>query len=692
MSVHPNGRGGPLGKVRYPAATLFFLLLALAAAVYFTIDFPRSWLVWTVPVLQAAGTVVYRKQFRSGANAASERERQFQLRGGFATPLDQSRGAGYWALRRRLKVLRPSLAALPWWRRIFIPASALGHCIGISTGWLGRRRLYATVEQSTGVFAPAGGGKTGALGSILIDADGAVLATTVKPDLVLETIHMRSTWPRPESALGRWLLQFRVARWCWSLWRWVLRAVLRRAVPEARPRPVWVFNPEGIGDIPSTVKWNPLLGCEDIDTARERAGYMMSGAKGAKGIADASFWEGQGVRILSAYLHLAALAGLTIMDVNRWVGQARTDEYTQAEVRDLVAKSPAAATLGPNLNQWFTTNDNTASSTETTISQAVQWLSGEAASAVAAEGEVGFDIDAWLEGRGTLYLLAEDREHSSLAPLFSAFVGWILKESMARGAKSKGGRLDPHLTLVLDEVCNVAPIPLVKLITIVRGFNISMHLGLQSPSQLADKYGENGARTITNNLHAKSYTGGFTDEPLLESLSKLCGKVWVRVVNDEAPKVKASNAEWREVPVMRPERIKTLPDREVLMMLGRLSGVVLAQMRWYWERPDVKRAKSQLDRAEAKQKKLALAAAAERKAITDRPAGLVPEPRAAEESVPEDTVPFTTEERQTAFDLNAITQSQWHTDQATSAPAAEGPWSPFNEDEGETKREAEGER
>jgi hypothetical protein len=690
MSVHPNGRGGPLGKVRYPAATIFFLLVALAAAVYFTIDFPRSWLVWTVPVLQGGGTVVYRKRFRSGANAASERERQFQLRGGFATPLDQARGAGYWALRRRLKVLRPSLAALPWWRRIFIPGSALGHCIGFSTGWLGRRRLYATVEQSTGVFAPAGGGKTGALGSILIDADGAVLATTVKPDLVLDTINMRSTWARPESPLGRYVLQFRLVRWCWSLVRWVLR----RPAPEARPRPVWVFNPEGIGDIPSTVRWNPLLGCEDIDAARERAGYMMSGAKGAKGIADASFWEGQGVRILSAYLHLAALGeGLTIMDVNRWVGQARKDEYTQAEVRALVAKSPAAAALGPNLDQWFETNDNTASSTETTISQAVQWLSGQAASAVAAEGEVGFDIDAWLEGRGTLYLLAEDREHSSVAPLFSAFVGWILKEAMARGAKAKGGRLDPHLTLVLDEVCNVAPIPLVKLVTVVRGFNISMHLGLQSPSQLADKYGENGARTITNNLHVKSYTGGFTDDPLLESLSKLCGKVWVRVVNDEAPKVKASNAEWREVPVMRPERIKNLPDKEVLMMVGRLSGVVLAQMRWYWERPDVKLVKAQHDRAEARQKKLALAAAAERKAITDRPAGLVPEPRAAEASVPEATVPLTTEERQTAFDLNAITQSQWHTDQAAPTPTDEQSWSPFVKGgEDETEREADGER
>lgn len=39
----------------------------------------------------------------------------------------------------------------------------------------------------------------------------------------------------------------------------------------ARRGPVSVFNPQGIGDVPSTFRWNPVEGCEHESIAIRRA-------------------------------------------------------------------------------------------------------------------------------------------------------------------------------------------------------------------------------------------------------------------------------------------------------------------------------------------------------------------------------------------------------------------------------------
>ena len=76
----------------------------------------------------------------------------------------------------------------------------------------------------------------------------------------------------------------------------------------ARRGPVHVFNPQGVGDVPSTFRWNPLEGCQDPATAIRRADAFANSVS-QKGVEDATFWASKASDYLRAYFHAAAADG-----------------------------------------------------------------------------------------------------------------------------------------------------------------------------------------------------------------------------------------------------------------------------------------------------------------------------------------------------------------------------------------------
>ena len=91
-------------------------------------------------------------------------------------------------------------------------------------------RLRLPLDEHAVVTSPPRGGKTGWLASVILRYPGPVLSTTTKHDVFELTSGIR-----------------------------------------ARRGPVHVFNPQGVGDVPSTFRWNPLDGCPDPATAIRRA-------------------------------------------------------------------------------------------------------------------------------------------------------------------------------------------------------------------------------------------------------------------------------------------------------------------------------------------------------------------------------------------------------------------------------------
>ena len=84
-----------------------------------------------------------------------------------------------------------------------------------------RHALRLPLDEHAVIFSPPRGGKTGWLARIILRYPGPVLSTTTKHDVFQLTATVR-----------------------------------------ARKGPVHVFNPQGIGAVASTFRWNPLDGCE----------------------------------------------------------------------------------------------------------------------------------------------------------------------------------------------------------------------------------------------------------------------------------------------------------------------------------------------------------------------------------------------------------------------------------------------
>jgi type IV secretion system protein VirD4 len=127
------------------------------------------------------------------------------------------------AAARRARRSRPSLSPL---ERIACPAE---------TSVLVARAQYnhacrVPVEEHVIFIAPPRAGKTGALADVIVHHPGAVVATTTRGDLHAPTAEIRA-------ARG----------------------------------PVYVFNPQQLADVPSTMRWDMLAGCEDPATATRRA-------------------------------------------------------------------------------------------------------------------------------------------------------------------------------------------------------------------------------------------------------------------------------------------------------------------------------------------------------------------------------------------------------------------------------------
>ena len=281
--------------------------------------------------------------------------------------------------------------------------------------------------------------------------------------------------------------------------------------------PVGVFNPSGLGGVRSTVTFDPLSGCRKPKTATERATDLLAGvATPGQAGGDRDFWVGQARRVLAALLHAAALGGLSMRDVLVWVADP---DAASTEVQRLLRRSSEPSYEADAL-QFLSTNERTRSSICATVMPALGWLTDSTAAAAAQAGD--FDVARLLAERGTVYMLGA--EDAQTAPLVTALTGHIAREARRLSAEQPSGRLDPPLTLALDEAALICPVPLDQWTADMGGRNITIHIAAQSRAQLRQRFGEAGAAAILNNTATLLIFGGTRDPDDLAAYATLAGE------------------------------------------------------------------------------------------------------------------------------------------------------------------------
>jgi len=437
---------------------------------------------------------------------------------GFATVAELWWHWGKWSVLRKSRRMRPDLS---WWQRLHHPN---WHSVFIGRGHY-RHALRIVAELHTLIMSPPRKGKTLWLAKLLLRYPGPAISTSVKEDVFRYTSGIRST-----------------------------------------KGPIEVFDPEGIGGVPSTFAIDPVYGCQNKLVAARRAIALVESVDTAK-MKDGDWFRQKATSILAGLMHAGALMGADMRMVAAWAftSTAEAEEMLRqrgdremASVVHELHNSPA---------------EKTAATFQMVLSQILGFLMfPELARCVLPAAGLGFDIRQFIRSSGTLYMIADaDNEVSPLAPLFAMILSEIKHEATAMGQQYGHGRLRKPFGWFLDEVVNICPVPLDKWLSHVGGLGVQIFSVVHGEAQLRQRWGDNGAQTIWDTSDVKLLLPGITDDKTLERASKVLGKVSL-----QSPQRKGQEHKYTsEYDVIEPGMIRALHDRLALCIRGNRAPVLV---------------------------------------------------------------------------------------------------------------------
>ena len=449
---------------------------------------------------------------------------------GTASGAEIARVASPRALVKRARTLRPSVTGKP-------EPGDVGYLLGTSKGG----QVWATVEDSILLVGPPRSGKgLFVLINSILDAPGAVITTSTRPDNLTATLRARE-----------------------------------------RKGPVAVFDPQQLAPgLSAGMRWSPVRGCQDPLTAMIRAKGLAT-ATGFGGVQDAGFWEGKTTAAIQALLHAAALDGRDARTLYQW---ALNPTLAGDAVRVLSAHPGAADGWADSLDAMVQADPRTRDSIWQGVSLALASLADpRVLDAVSPAPGEEFDPEPFLRDGGTLYLLATGAGAGASAALVAAFIEDLLEAARKIAARSPGARMDPPLLLALDEIGNLSPLPsLPTLMAEGGGTGITTLPVLQSLAQAREKWGENNANAIWDASIVKIILGGASNSRDLQDLSTLIGDrdETTDSVTTDAYGSHSTQRSVRRLPILPPDVLRTLPFGTGVVMLRTARPIITNLRAW----------------------------------------------------------------------------------------------------------------
>lgn len=409
----------------------------------------------------------------------------------------------------------------------------------LTLGRVGGQLVAAETRQSAIVIAPTQSMKTTGLAvPAILEWDGPVLATSVKTDLLHDTIEHR------------------------------------REVGD-----VLVFDPTEATDIQGA-SWSPLVQCTSWHGAQRIAAAMCAAAQpGGSTLADADFWYSAAAKLLAPVLLAAAtVEDGSMADVVRWVDTQEVDEVRDAleQFGDEDALTAAKATWARDERQR--------SSIYTTAETVLSAYADPRVLAAAYDPEPL--ADRLLNGsHTTVYLCAPAHEQARLRPVFATLIEQVIAAVYERATRT-GKPLDPPLLLVLDEAANVAPLPsLDTLAATAAGQGIQLVSVFQDVAQIRERWGTR-AQTIVNNHRAKLIGSGIADPDTLDLAARILGDQQVRqhstTAGQEGRASTTESSTYRAIAA--PHVLRQAEHGTALLVYGNLPPARLRLRPWFADR------------------------------------------------------------------------------------------------------------
>jgi type IV secretion system protein VirD4 len=410
----------------------------------------------------------------------------------------------------------------------------------LSLGRAAGRLLAAEPRQSAIVVGPTQTGKTtGFAIPAILEWQGPVVATSIKTDLLRETIAARS------------------------------------AIAAAQ---TYVYDPTGATGLPSS-GWTPLMESLDWQGAQRVAEWLVRGARTSGGAGEAAdFWYGATAKLLAPILLAAACSGSTMAQVVAWVDSQESTRVTDAlEAND----EEEALNAFEAVALWDERTRGSVYATAQTV--LIAYVDpGVLATAMSSELQAAKFLDG---GWNTAYLCAPAHEQRRLQPLFATLVQEIVAQAYDRTSET-GKPLDPPLLLVLDECANIAPLrDLATLASTGAGQGIQLVSVFQDMAQIYAVYGRDQAPTIVSNHCAKVILSGISDPQTLDYVARLLGDEQVPFTSQTSSRQGRSTTESVSYRHLAPANVlREMRPGHGVLVYGHLAPARITLRPWFKDR------------------------------------------------------------------------------------------------------------
>jgi type IV secretion system protein VirD4 len=414
-----------------------------------------------------------------------------------------------------------------------------GHGIYLGRGWQGW--CYSRQEDAVLVIGPPRSGKTSSIIVPAITAAcGAAVSTSTKPEVMENTF-------APRRSLGRCFL----------------------------------FDPTGSVEPPPGVQhlwWSPVSSARHWDRALGAAHSLVATARPGSAAGEGRHWTERAESLLAPLLHAAALMGLTMREVVRWVNRREPQDPLAFLIKnghELPADLLYGITATDQREQsgiWSTASEVLAVY-RSSAALASAGVGIDALDAHRSEQEGAFlDPDAFVRSCDTIYICATGRDQQLVAPLIVNLLDDIRAAAYRLAVHD---RSRPPILFALDEIANIAPIPdLPSLVSEGGGQGVVTLACMQDLTQAYSRWGA-AAEGFFTLFGTKVILPGVADTRTLETLSTLAGTVDVASKSVSAPlwwsaTRQGASATWSiaERRVLPPEDIARARTGEALVFEG----------------------------------------------------------------------------------------------------------------------------
>ncbi|MGH9119314.1 MAG: type IV secretory system conjugative DNA transfer family protein [Acidimicrobiales bacterium] len=203
-----------------------------------------------------------------------------------------------------------------------------------------------------------------------------------------------------------------------------------------------------------------------------------------------------------------------------------------------------------------------------------------------ATSRADVDIDEWLAGSNTIYVVATADEQDRLRPALTVLIQQAVRRAY-EVANALGGSLARPCLLLLDEAGNIAPLrDLPSYAATARSHGISLVSIWQDLAQIRALYGHR-AQVVINNHRAKIFGSDNDDPDTLEFVSRLVGDRQVIERNYSAEVTGNGRRSVTEHPTYRRtlplDVLRRMPRGNALLIYGSQLPAHLELRPWYSE-------------------------------------------------------------------------------------------------------------